>query len=198
VNRHSLQLSEIREENLLDFFPKEKLLSIVENHPLIIIVQGNTGSGRSIQIPQDILDDHIQRNKTAMLIYPKFSLVPRAFVSRSSFRALTVKIGWLRRMTRRATVVVFLPDLLEIETIHRTVRHPRMKSDANPTMTDEPDQCELMNYNVIPLHSNLSIDDEMNIFTPMKNAFRQVQLALFLTRTETFLFRSTDSLNDES
>jgi HrpA-like RNA helicase len=45
-----------REENLLVFFPKEKLLSIDENHSLIIIVQGNTGSGRSIPIPQDILD----------------------------------------------------------------------------------------------------------------------------------------------
>jgi hypothetical protein len=50
-----------REENLPVFFPKEKLLSIGEKNSLIIIVQGNTGSGKSTQIPQDILDDEHRR-----------------------------------------------------------------------------------------------------------------------------------------
>ena len=82
---------------------------------------------------------------------------------------------------------------LEIETVHQALRHPRVKSDANPTIADEPDQCQLMNYDVIPLHSDLSIDDQMNIFTQVKNTYRKAKLALFfLTRTKTFLFRSTD------
>jgi hypothetical protein len=54
-----------------------------------------------------------------------------------------------------------------------------VKSDTNPTIIDEPDQSNLMNYDVIPTHSDLSIDDRMNIFTPVKNTDRKVKLAFF-------------------
>ena len=77
--------------------------------------------------------------------------------------------------SKRPTVLVFLPGLLEIQTVHQALRHPRTKSDVNPTLNEEPDQCELMNYHVIPLHSDLSIDDQMNIFTPLKNTYRKVR-----------------------
>jgi HrpA-like RNA helicase len=96
---------------------------------------------------------------------------------------------------KRATVLVFLPGLLEIQTVHQALRHPRVKPEANPTETNELDQCQLMNYDVIPLHSDLSIDDQMNIFTPTKNTYRKVR-QIFSALTET-LSRS-DHPGDES
>ena len=48
------------EENLPVSFHREKLLSIIENNS-IIIGQGNTGSGKSNQIPQYILDGEHRR-----------------------------------------------------------------------------------------------------------------------------------------
>ena len=67
---------------------------------------------------------------------------------------------------RDSTDLVFLPELLEIQTVHLALRHPRTKSDVNPTLNEEPDQCQLMNYHV--MHSDLSIDDRMNIFRKVR------------------------------
>ena len=75
---------------------------------------------------------------------------------------------------KRATVLVFLPGLLEIQTVHEALRFPRGKPDPNKFNLDEFDQCRKLNYDVIPLHSDLSIDDQMNIFAPAKSTFRKV------------------------
>jgi hypothetical protein len=40
---------------------KDKILSIIETNS-ITIIQGNTGSGKSTQIPQYILDDYVKRD----------------------------------------------------------------------------------------------------------------------------------------
>ena len=77
--------------------------------------------------------------------------------------------------SKRATVLVFLPGLLEIQTFHQALRYPRGRSDSHAlTHADDLDQCQLFNYDVIPLHSDLCIDDQMNIFTPSKSTFRKV------------------------
>ena len=68
-------------------------------------------------------------------------------------------------------------------------------SSSSSTSTSEVrrqsnDQCQPMNYDVIPLHFDLSIDDQMNIFTPVKNTYRRSQLSPFfaLELQSLFLF----------
>ncbi|CAF1244655.1 unnamed protein product [Rotaria sordida] len=36
------------------------------------------------------------------------------------------------------------------------------------------DQCKKFNYHIIPLHSDLSMDDQVNIFTPAKTTYRKL------------------------
>ena len=78
---------------------------------------------------------------------------------------------------KRSTVLVFLPGLLEIQTVHEALRFPRGKPDANQMNLDQFDESILFNYQILPLHSDLSIDDQMNIFSPVKSTFRKIILA---------------------
>lgn len=78
---------------------------------------------------------------------------------------------------KRATVLIFLPGLLEIQTVHEALRFPRGKPDSAKFNPDDFDECIKFNYDIIPLHSDLAMDDQMNIFTPAKNTFRKIILA---------------------
>ena len=51
---------------------------------------------------------------------------------------------------------------------------PRGKPDSAKFNPDDYDECIKFNYDIIPLHSELSMDDQMNIFTPAKNTYRKV------------------------
>jgi HrpA-like RNA helicase len=75
---------------------------------------------------------------------------------------------------KRATVLVFLKGLLKIQTVHEALHFSRGKSDWNQFNLDDFDECQKFNYDIIPLHSNLSMDDQMNIFTPTKSTYRKV------------------------
>jgi HrpA-like RNA helicase len=75
---------------------------------------------------------------------------------------------------KRATVLVFLPGLLEIQTVHEALRFPRGKPDSAKFNLDDFDECQKCNYDIIPLHSDLSMDDQMSIFTPAKSTYRKV------------------------
>ena len=75
---------------------------------------------------------------------------------------------------KRATVLIFLPGLLEIQTVHEALRFPRGKPDSSKFHSDEFDECIKFNYLIIPLHSDLAMDDQMSIFTPAKSTFRKV------------------------
>ncbi|CAF1398035.1 unnamed protein product [Adineta steineri] len=78
---------------------------------------------------------------------------------------------------KRATVLVFLPGLLEIQTVHEALRFPRGKPDSTKFNLDDFDECIKFNYDIIPLHSELAMDDQMNIFTPAKSTYRKIILA---------------------
>ncbi|CAF1670420.1 unnamed protein product [Rotaria magnacalcarata] len=78
---------------------------------------------------------------------------------------------------KRATVLVFLPGLLEIQTVHDALRFPRGKPDLTKFSLDDFDECQKFNYDIIPLHSDLSMDDQMNIFSPAKSTYRKIILA---------------------
>ena len=57
---------------------KEKILSIIETNS-ITIIQGNTGSGKSTQIPQYILDDYVKQSKPVNIVVTQ----PRRIAARS-------------------------------------------------------------------------------------------------------------------
>lgn len=78
---------------------------------------------------------------------------------------------------KRSTVLVFLPGLLEIQTVHEALRFPRGKPDSTKYNLDQYDESIVYNYQIIPLHSDLSMDDQMNIFTPVKSTYRKIILA---------------------
>jgi HrpA-like RNA helicase len=75
---------------------------------------------------------------------------------------------------KSATVLVFLPDLLEIPTVHEALRFPREKPDSTKFNLDDFDECIKFNYHIIRLHSDLAIDVQMNIFTPATSTYRKV------------------------
>jgi HrpA-like RNA helicase len=75
---------------------------------------------------------------------------------------------------KRATVLVFLKGLLKIETVHEALHFSRGKSDWNQFNLDDFDECQKFNYDIIPLHSNLSMDNQMNSFAPTKSTYRKV------------------------
>lgn len=75
---------------------------------------------------------------------------------------------------KRSTVLVFLPGLLEIQTVHEALRFPRGKPDSTKFNLNDFDESIKFNYDIIPLHSDLSIDDQMNIFASVKNTYRKV------------------------
>ncbi|CAF4253668.1 unnamed protein product, partial [Rotaria sp. Silwood2] len=74
---------------------------------------------------------------------------------------------------KRATILAFLSGLLEIQTVHETLRFPRGKPDSAKFNLNDDDECIKFNYDVVPLHSDLAMDIQMNIFTPAKNTFRK-------------------------
>ncbi|CAF1335861.1 unnamed protein product [Rotaria sordida] len=75
---------------------------------------------------------------------------------------------------KRTTVLVFLPSLLEIERVDESLRFPREKANSTKFNVDDYDQCKKFNYHIIPLHSDLSMDDQVNIFTPAKTTYRKL------------------------
>jgi len=84
---------------------------------------------------------------------------------------------------KRATVLIFLPGLLEIQTVHEALRFPRGKPDSAKFNLDDFDECIKFNYDIIPLHSDLAMDDQMNIFTPAKSTYRKVlKLTFYQTK----------------
>jgi HrpA-like RNA helicase len=91
-----------------------------------------------------------------------------------------MKIVWQDEIIRknlpfkRAAILVFLPGLLDTQTVHEALRFPRGKSDSNKFNPDDYDECIKFNYDIISLHSELSIGDQMNTFTPVKNTYRKV------------------------
>jgi HrpA-like RNA helicase len=76
--------------------------------------------------------------------------------------------------TKHATVFIFLPGLLEIQTIHEPLHFAREKADWNKFSLDDFDECLKFNYDMISLHLDLSMDDQIDIFAPTKNTYRKV------------------------
>ena len=72
---------------------------------------------------------------------------------------------------KRATV---LPGLLEIQTVHEPLHFAREKPDSNKFNLDDFDECQKFNYDIIPLHSDLAMDDQMNIFASAKSTYRKI------------------------
>lgn len=68
---------------------KDKILSIIENNS-ITIIQGNTGSGKSTQIPQYILDDYVKRSKPVNIVVTQ----PRRIAARSLCEHISHSRNW--------------------------------------------------------------------------------------------------------
>ncbi|CAF3420137.1 unnamed protein product, partial [Rotaria sp. Silwood2] len=62
---------------------------------------------------------------------------------------------------------------IKLKKIHETLRFPRGKPDSAKFNLNDDDECIKFNYDVVPLHSDLAMDIQMNIFTPAKNTFRK-------------------------
>ncbi|CAF1543102.1 unnamed protein product, partial [Rotaria sordida] len=69
---------------------------------------------------------------------------------------------------KRAAVLGFLPDLLEIQTVNESFRFPCGKPYSAKFNSDDFDECIKFNYDIIPLRSDLSMDDQMNISASSK------------------------------
>ncbi|CAF0984305.1 unnamed protein product [Didymodactylos carnosus] len=81
---------------------------------------------------------------------------------------------------QRGTVLIFLPGLLEIQTVHEHLRYPR----GRPTQyLEEQDECTKYHYDVIPLHADLSMDDQLSIFLPARKTYRKIILATNLAES---------------
>jgi ATP-dependent RNA helicase TDRD9 len=68
---------------------KDKILSIIETNS-ITIIQGNTGSGKSTQIPQYILDDYVKNCKPCNIVVTQ----PRRIAARSLCEYISHSRGW--------------------------------------------------------------------------------------------------------
>ncbi len=68
---------------------KDKMLSIIETNS-ITIIQGNTGSGKSTQIPQYILDDFVKRSKPVNIVVTQ----PRRIAARSLCEHISHSRNW--------------------------------------------------------------------------------------------------------
>ena len=71
------------------YHQKDEILSIIEQNS-IIIIQGNTGSGKSTQIPQYILDDYVQHLKPVNIVVTQ----PRRIAARSLCEYVCYTRGW--------------------------------------------------------------------------------------------------------
>ncbi|CAF1685606.1 unnamed protein product, partial [Adineta ricciae] len=68
---------------------KEKILSAIETNS-ITIIQGNTGSGKSTQVPQYILDDFVKRSKPVNIVVTQ----PRRIAARSLCEHISYSRQW--------------------------------------------------------------------------------------------------------
>jgi ATP-dependent RNA helicase TDRD9 len=68
---------------------KEKILSAIENNS-ITIIQGNTGSGKSTQIPQYILDDYVKHSKPVNIVVTQ----PRRIAARALCQHISYSRNW--------------------------------------------------------------------------------------------------------
>lgn len=68
---------------------REKILSTIETNS-ITIIQGNTGSGKSTQIPQYILDDFVKRSKPVNIVVTQ----PRRIAARSLCEHISYSRQW--------------------------------------------------------------------------------------------------------
>jgi HrpA-like RNA helicase len=68
---------------------KDKILSIIQINS-ITIIQGNTGSGKSTQIPQYILDDYVKQSKPVNIVVTQ----PRRIAARSLCEYISYTRNW--------------------------------------------------------------------------------------------------------
>ncbi|CAF3525739.1 unnamed protein product [Rotaria socialis] len=68
---------------------KDKILSTIETNS-ITVIQGNTGSGKSTQIPQYILDDYVERSKPVNIVVAQ----PRHIAARSLCEHVSHSRNW--------------------------------------------------------------------------------------------------------
>ncbi|CAF3493379.1 unnamed protein product [Rotaria socialis] len=68
---------------------KDKILSTIETNS-ITVIQGNTGSGKSTQIPQYILDDYVERSKPVNIVVTQ----PRHIAARSLCEHVSHSRNW--------------------------------------------------------------------------------------------------------
>ena len=78
-----------RDTTLPVYAQKEKILSIIEKNS-ITIIQGNTGSGKSTQIPQYILDDYVHKRKAVNIVVSQ----PRRIAARSLCEHISHSRHW--------------------------------------------------------------------------------------------------------
>ena len=78
-----------QDQTLPIFAQRETILSIIANNS-IVIIQGNTGSGKSTQLPQYILDDHVQREKPVNIVVTQ----PRRLAARSLCEHVSHSRAW--------------------------------------------------------------------------------------------------------
>ncbi len=68
---------------------KDKILSIIQINS-ITIIQGNTGSGKSTQIPQYILDDYVKQSKPVNIVVTQ----PRRIAARALCEHISYQRNW--------------------------------------------------------------------------------------------------------
>ncbi|CAF4644662.1 unnamed protein product, partial [Rotaria magnacalcarata] len=68
---------------------KDKILSTIETNS-ITVIQGNTGSGKSTQIPQCILDNYVGRSKPVNIVVAQ----PRRIAARSLCEHVSHSRNW--------------------------------------------------------------------------------------------------------
>ncbi|CAF3113475.1 unnamed protein product [Rotaria sp. Silwood2] len=83
------EIRQIFDTTLPIYVQKDKILSIIETNS-ITIIQGNTGSGKSTQIPQYIFDDYVKRSKPVNIIVTQ----PRRFAARSLCEHISRSRNW--------------------------------------------------------------------------------------------------------
>ncbi|CAF4582214.1 unnamed protein product [Rotaria sp. Silwood2] len=83
------EIRQIFDTTLPVYVQKDKILSIIETNS-ITIIQGNTGSGKSTQIPQYIFDDYVKRSKPVNIIVTQ----PRRFAARSLCEHISRSRNW--------------------------------------------------------------------------------------------------------
>lgn len=80
------------------------------------------------------------------------------------------------RKESRGAVLVFLPGLLEIETLYKILS----EVGNQPPTPEQAKNCvdkKKRSWSVLPLHSSITNEEQQRVFIPSRNGFRKIILA---------------------